>query len=673
MVSMSDAIWRRDSVRMVVLTVLLVTQNAFASQDPPTSDLGKMDLADLMNVKVTSVSKREQPLSRTAASVFVIHQDDIRRSGALSIPDLLRMVPGVNVEQIDAHSWAISIRGFNSRYSNKVLVLIDGRSVYTRSFSGVYWDQIDLPLENIDRIEVVRGPGGAVWGVNAVNGVISIFTRSSKETKGGLISAAGGSQANVSGLAQYGGAVGTTGAYRAFAKTISSGPFDLPGGSPANDGSRRAQGGFRTDWDLSAGDQLMVEGDLFGNQEHQTRSGGLVPSPFDSSFPVNVDAAGGNLTARWDHAMADGSETSLRAYFDTYRRVDIGTPDLMRTFDIDFQHHFTQGTRNDVVWGFGYRASQSKVPPGYPIAFEPLSQTDQLLSLFFQDEIRLSDSVRFTAGCKLEHNSYLTLEKEPSLRLVWTAPGGRDTVWASAARAVRQPSRADTSISTEAQRVPLAPGIVQVLRLIGNPAVKDEEVWDYELGYRSEFAKNLSLDLTTFLSSYGNLLTLEPQALKIIPGSPLVIEIPVTSGNGAHALNYGGEISVNWESSRRWRLSPGYAYLHSNIYQIAHGPSTLNRSTDFPESVAQIRSVINVSRRMDFDQALYYTARLPGGKIPGHARLDLRLARRVGESAEISLTGQNLLRPRTMEYGDSLGVLGTQAVRSVFGKVTWRF
>ena len=659
----------------LVLAAYLSTIPAGAAQQSSPIDLSKLDMEDLMNVKVTSVSKREQSLARTAAAVFVINREDIRRSGASNIPDMLRMAPGVDVEQIDNNAWAISVRGFNSRYSNKVLVLIDGRTVYTPSFSGVFWEHLDMPLENIERIEVIRGPGATVWGANAVNGVISIFTRSSKDTKGGLITAGAGSQVHALGLVQYGGGAGKDGAYRAFAKYFDIGNSAMADGSRAADHWRRLHGGFRADWDLSSRDSLMVQGDLFANQASQTRRSSFVPTPFDRIFNETMDATGGNLSARWNHTLAGGSQTSFQSYFDTYRRTDLGQPEMLKTFDLDFQHHLAAGDRHDIVWGLGYRVSTSAVSPGYPVAFSPPSQTASLFSGFLQDEIRVSDSLWFTIGCKLVHNAYTGLETEPSARLAWSPPGSRYTIWAAASKADRQPARADTSIQTDMARTPINSDLVYVVRFSGNPRIKDEQLRDYELGYRTELTKTLSFDGVTFLSFYHHLETIEPQPTLFIPGSPSVLLLPEMYDNKAHAVTYGGELSLRWNVNSRWRISPGYSYLHATIRQdpSSQGTVAYGLTDEFPQNMVQIRSSVNLPRKTEFDQSLYYTARLPGGKIPGHARLDLRLARHLGESAEISLVGQNLLRPRSMEYGDSFAIIGTQAVRSIFGQIAWRF
>jgi iron complex outermembrane receptor protein len=437
----------------------------------------------------------------------------------------------------------------------------------------------------------------------------------------------------------------------------------------------RAHGGFRADWDFSPSDSLMVQGDLFSNQGSQTRRSGFIPTPFDRIFDEDVDAAGGDLLARWNHTLAGGSQTSFQAYFDSYRRADMGVPEVVRTFDLDFQQHLAVGDRHDIVWGLGYRAGKSALSPGYAIAFSPPSRTDSLYSGFLQDEIRLSDSFWLTIGGKLEHNAYTGLEVEPSLRLAWNAPGSRNTIWAAASKANRQPARVDADIQTDLQTIPLSPDLIQVLRFSGNPLIKDEELRDYELGYRSEIAKNLSLDVATFLSFYRHLETAEPQSPVLIPGSPTRLIIPLMYDNKARALTYGGELSLSWNVNSRWRVRPGYSYLHATIRQDAssRGSTSSELATAFPQDMFQLRSSLKLSRRTEFDQSLYYTARLPGGSIPGHARLDLRLARRLGERTEISLVGQNLLRPRTTEFGSSVSIVGTQSVRSVYGRIAWRF
>ena len=659
--------------RYGIIVSVLFSPCLAPGQSSSAVDLTEVNLEDLMNLRVTSVSKHEQKLSRVAAAIFVIRQEDIRRSGATNLPDLLRMVPGVNVERIDANAWAISVRGFNARYANKVLVLIDGRSAYTTSFSGVFWEQLDMPLDDIDRIEVIRGPGAAVWGANAVNGVISIITKSSRDTQGGVVTAGSGSDTHALGMLQYGGTAGN-GAYRVFGQYSNVGNSAMPGGRPANDRWQRSHAGFRSDWGLSKQDSLVVEGDLFANQAHETLHS-FVQTPFDVQLPGTADAAGGDVLARWTHTLKGGSETVVQTYYDTYRRSDFSVPEVFRSFDVDFQHHTNAG-RNEIVWGIGARANHSSLSPGYSLGFTPPGVTQGFYSAFFQDEIHLAPSLWLTAGSKLEHNAYTGWQTEPSLRLVMSPPHARWTLWAAASRAMRQPSRQDTDIQITLFEMAVSPGVLQVARLYGNPHIPNEEVRDYETGYRSNFTHNLSLDLTGFLSFYRRLETFEPQAIKMVPGTPIEILIPYVYDSKGSATTYGGEAALNWTVNSRWRISPSYAHLHAilGLDPTSQGVPNFPLDNAFPSNMAQLRSNVNLSRNAQFEQSVYYTARLPGSTIPGHARLDLRFAHRLTESAEFSVVGQNLLRDDHLEFVDDTGAARSALVqRSAFAKLTWRF
>jgi len=642
-----------------------------SAQTPALPDLTKASLEDLMNIQVTSVSKKEQRLSSAGAAVFVITEEDIRRSGATNIPDLLRMVPGVEVARIDANSWAISIRGFNTRYSNKVLVLIDGRSVYSPSFSGVYWDQQAVPLEDIERVEVIRGPGAAVWGANAVNGVINIITKSSKATEGGLLRS---TVDNASGLLRYGGTAGSGGSYRVFGQYSRIADGALVNEAQGADGWRRLNGGFRTDWDLTARDSLTVEGNAFSNSEGQTRWLGFSNLlPLEDAFSDTITARGGDLLGRWNHTLRGGSDMSLQIYADAYRRVDLGAPETHQALDLDFQHHVTWGSRNDIVWGLGYRTTHSGLS-STDVSFTPPRRTDNLYSTFVQDEIRITDALRFTVGSKIEHNAYTGFEYQPMLGLTW-ALSSRQSIWSSASMAIRQPSLLDTSIDALIGDIPLAGGLVERLVLRGNPSVKAEQLRDYEAGYRAQLTKRVSLDIAFFASFYRRLETVEEPTTLPLPDQSGVLLVPLTFDNKARAKNLGTELSGTWNVTSRWRLSPGYSFLR---FQCQPDPGSTDHGGDIfrgdgPKHMFQVRSLFNLSKNLDFDNSLYYVARSQINDIPARARLDSRIAWRAGEFLEFSLVGQNLLRPRTLEFGDSAAVAGTQVERSVFGKVTWRF
>jgi len=662
--------------RRIVLIAIVTGLFSWAQQ---SQDLSQASLEDLMNIRVTSVSKKEQKLSKAGAAVFVITQEDIRRSGATNIPDLLRMVPGVEVAQIDASSWAISIRGFNDRYANNVLVLIDGRTVYSPDFGGVEWDEQDVPLEDIDRIEVIRGPGGTVWGANAVNGVINITTKSARATKGGLVTAAGGTQEAASGLAQYGGSLGADGAYRIFGRYSNVGSNAFPNGSNAGDGWHLSHGGFRTDWTLSPQDSLTVQGDMLGTAGSETLTTLFSNTPLlgerTLDAPNSVNSA--NILSRWTHTFSNGSDVSVQTYYDRDDRKLWGIRDILDTVDLDVQYHLKLGTRHDIVWGGGYRFTKDGSTPGYAITLLPFYPTDYLANIFFQDEIALGHSLSLTVGSKLEHNTYTGFEYEPSAQLVWAATA-RQTLWLSGARAIRQPARFDRAISIDYGIEPLGGGAFALLKFAGNTNLKAEELRNIEAGYRAQLNERLSLDATAFLSFYSNLLTHEPGTpyFNQDPSAPYLI-IPIELGNLADGRSYGGEVFGNWKVNHRWTISPGYSLLYTNT-KLSPAPQgvALNIPGGAPRNQFQIRSLLNVGRHLEWDNSLSYVGELPnsnGGFTPRYARLDTRLGWRIGESTEFSLVGQNLLSPRHLEFYADYPVQPALISRSVFAKVTWRF
>lgn len=650
--------------------------------EPQSSSLHALadsSLEDLMNIEVTSVSKKEQKLSSTGAAVYVIDQEAIRRSGATNIPDLLRMVPGVDVARIDANSWAISIRGFNYKYANKVLVLIDGRTVYTPGFSGVYWDQQDVPLEDIDRIEVIRGPGGTVWGANAVNGVINIITKTSRNTQGGLITAGAGSEQREQGLAQYGGKAGTIGQYRVFGSYSGvAGAGETPG-SAAVDGWHTIHTGFRSDWDLSRKDTLTVQGDWLGTSEGQTITtlfSNNLPNP--QTFADTVKVASGNLLGRWNHTFADGSETSLQVYYDRFRRFDQAL-NVVGTGDADFQYHFHAGSRNDIVAGMGYRLTDESYINGYEAAFGSGHRQDQLISTFLQDQIALTSSVSLTLGSKLEHNSYTGFEYEPSAQLVWNI-NDRKALWVSVARAIRQPSWYDTAVRLDVATFPTGGGGFGVVQLLGQEVLRPERSLNYEAGYRTLLTKRLSLDMTAFATWYSNLQSVEPGTpyFTFSPAPPHLV-VPSIFDSLSHGKTYGAELFANWDVTKRLRISPGYSFARMNI---AYDPSILASNAslslgdspgDSPQHQVQIRSALSLPHNLEWDASAAFVSALGIGPVPSYTRVDTRLGWRIGEFVEVSLTGQNLLTPRHFEFLDGLQVHPTPADRSIFSKITWSF
>ncbi len=628
-----------------------------------------------MNLQVTSVSKKEQMLAKTGASVSVITQEDIHRSGATNIPDLLRLVPGVEVAQIDANRWTVTIRGFANIYANKVLVLIDGRSIYTNVGSNVFWDDNTVPLEQIDRIEVIRGPGGTVWGANAVNGVINIITKNSKATQGGLVTAGGGSR-QTEGLVQYGGTVGQAGTYRAFGQYSNIDNSVAPGGQKAADGWHSSQGGFRSDWDLSSHDTLTVEGSAM-----ETAGGQTVTAVFANALPLQATIddrqinTAGNVLGHWVHTFDNGSGTSLQISSDyEHRRSQFEVDAVREMTDVDFNYHLSLGSRNDVVWGLGYRFENDDLRPGLAVQILPLHSSDNLFSSFFQDEIRLAGPLTLTVGSKLEHNAFTGLEYEPSVQLVWT-PSENHTLWASAARAVRQPSLVDFGLQNDLSIVALPNGSFAIPTLFGNPKTRNEELRDYEAGYRTSLSKHVSLDVTGFWSFYLGVVTREPGIpfLATSPGPPHLV-LPLVWANEGHAFDSGAEFSATWDATSRWRLRSGYSFLNMSVAgdPSSHDTTIAGTGGDSPKHQFQVSSWWKVHKNVDWDTTLMFVSDLPTLHVPAYTRLDTRIGWRIGEFVELSVAGQNLLRPGHMEFYDP-ALHATDVQRSVFGKITWRF
>ncbi len=634
-----------------------------------------------MQLKVTSANNKEQSLSKVGAALYVITRGDIASSGANNIPDLLRLVPGVQVAQINSNQWAISIRGFNSFGPNKVLALIDGRALYQPSFSGVLWDQQDLPLEDVERIEVIRGPGGTVWGANAMNGVINIITRHARDTQGGLVTAGGGSWRTGDGLLQYGGTLGSAGTYRAFAKYFDVTSSVSPERTPAGDAWHSWAAGFRFDRDSPA-DTLTVQGDLretvAGDRSLATFS---EPQPYQAIINNPIRNTLGDVMATWQHTLEGGSQTTLRAYYDhTRREGEEGTDASNDTLDADFKHHLAWGERNDVVWGLDFRINKDDIRSydSHSARFIPERSTIPFASGFFQDEIRLTNSLFLTLGSKLEHNAYTGVEYEPGAQLVWT-PSEHHTLWTSASRAIRQPNRVDFDTHLNLGLTSVN-GLPLLQTLAGNNRVKAEQLHDYEAGYRSQIHSRLSLDLATFLSYYRDLETYEPGTPYLVanPGTPPYLILPVTFANLAHARDYGGEFFFHWTPVAHWSISPGYSFLHMLVQNEpgGHDPSSISVPGFSAKHHFQASSVLDLHTNVEWTATVRYVSPLyaAAANLPAHVDADTSLRWRLRDGLEISVTGQNLLNRRRQEFADAAKILLPSDVqRSAFVKLTWRF
>jgi iron complex outermembrane recepter protein len=659
------------------LMVFIIACEIVHGQASP-QDLTQLKLEDLMNMEVTSVSKKEQKISEAASAVFVITSEDIARSGANDIPDLLRMVPGVEVAQINSSKWAISIRGFNGQYSNKLLVLVDGRTVYTPMLSGVFWDAQDVLLDNIDRIEVIRGPGATVWGANAVNGVINIITKKTSDTQGAFATAGGGSYEHGFGAARYGGRLGGATSYRVFADGFDRNHFPTPFGLNGNDDWEMVHGGFRVDTSASAQDSITVEGDAnSGNAGEVAGSVVSISPPINGLLDLRDRYSGWDLLSRWNHTSSAHSETSLQVYFDRNTRSDTTYGFGVNTFDLDFQHHIGWGTRQDFVWGLGYRVSSDDTLATLRISFTPAGRTTQLFSSFVQDEITiLPERLYLSLGTKLEHNDYTGFGLEPSGRIAWT-PNARNTLWAAVSQAQRTPARSDTGILVNLAALSGPNNIPMLVGYTGNPNEKAERETSVETGYRARLSSSVSLDSTIFFNHYGDLVSVEP-------GSPLFDADPTPHlvvlsrfANLLYGETHGFETLVNWKVTRRWTLSPSYSFLTMHLHREASSADlTTAPETEgsVPTHQAQLRSQVNLPLHLQWNAAANFVGSLPALAVPSYTRLDSNMTWQAGERFSISLVGQNLLHDRHLEYtGPDSSVQSDLIKRSVYAKVTWRF
>ena len=661
----------------VSLTVLLVSTAAVSGQEQQP-DLTQKSLEDLMNIKVTSVAKKEQKTSQAAAAVFVISSDDILRSGALNIPDLLRMVPGVEVAQLNGSGWAVSARGFNGQESDKLLVLIDGRTVYNPIFAGVFWDSQLVPLRSIERIEIIRGPGAAVWGANAVNGVINIITKSSANTQGTAIEVGGGNLGAQPEMVRFGAKAGSSGSYRIYAEGFHTVAQKAVDGTSGEDDWSLAHGGFRTDLKVYAKDSVTVEGDVYrGNAGELAVVPVSIAPPVTSTLALRDQYSGWNLLGRWNRTISPASETSLQVYFDRTSREDSTYAVGLNTFDIDFQHHLAWGARQDVVWGLGYRISSNDAEPQFRISFQPETRDIQLFSSFVQDEIAITNHLHTTVGGRLEHNSYTGFDVEPSVSVAWT-PTGKTMFWSAVSGADRTPARSDRDIRVNVEALPTQSGVPLLISYFGNPNQKNEHVTAFEAGYRNTLSRTLSVDATAFFNRYHDLLSVEPRAIRLETSpAPAHLLLPWAFANGFYGETHGLEAFANWKANSIWTLSPGYSFLTTHLHRfpgsqdVTDGPQT---EGSVPRQQAELRSRVDLYRGWQWNTSAYFVDRLSALAVPAYTRLDSSLIWQVGERVSLNLAGQNLLRDRHQEFaGPNSNVQSGEIRRNVYATIAWAF
>lgn len=645
----------------------LLPFSAYAQDE--SDDLLNLSLAELSDISVTSVSKREEPEHEAPAAIYVITQEDIRRSGATAIPELLRMVPGITVTRAGAHDWTVTSRGSNDQFSNKLLVLMDGRTIYSPLFSGVQWDMQDTVLEDIERIEVIRGPGATLWGANAVNGVINIITKDAKDTQGGLIAGLRGEKINGITTARYGGKIGEGSYVRAYAKyTDYDEQYSLSGGS-ANDNWHKTQFGFRSDTQINDSRKLNIQGDIYKIDENALYTiPDLNAAPIYYTTARGVEAQGGNLQARWEEKLSDVSDVALQVYFDNSYQETVFFNNETNTFDLDFQHVWSGWEDHEIVWGAGYRfVSIKNDPTSQQYALSPQKRDDNLFNAFVQDKITLlPDELFLTLGSKFEHNDYTGVEIQPSGRISWL-PDEKQTVWASVSRAVHTPYRYTDDGQQLLQIIP--PGFLPTtVTFVGNRNLESEELIAYELGYRIQPTKSLSLDVAAFYNDYDSL-------FNVILGTPSVPGAyafqPVIVDNNSSGESKGVEISSKWNVNNQWQLAGSYSYIDLTFSTKSN--VAFSYVGKHPKHQYNLRSTYLLPYGVEMTNALYYMGELNGINVPSYYRFDTRFAYEITDGIEVSLTGQNLLDDRHQEFTGFLYANSAEIGRTVYGSISFKF
>lgn len=643
-------------------------------------DLQRLSLEELMaiDVTVTSAAKRPQRLGDTSAAMYVLTAEDLRRSGVTTLPDALRLVPGVQVARIDANKWAVTVRGLNGRFANQLLVLMDGRSIYSPIFSGVFWESEDVFIEDIERIEVIRGPGASLWGANAVNGVINIISKPASETQGGLAVAEGGNEHRRF-AGRFGGALGDLGHLRIYGQRRITGTGRTADGSQGNDDWRTDRAGFRADIATSGRDGFTVQGDLYQGEIGDSISSRSLSPPFNLNAADTSDLAGGNLLGRWTRHPTDDSTLSVQTFYNHFSHLGRFLDMKLDTVDVEVEHHWQPLDRHDLVWGAGYRVIRYDIDGTPLISATPSAETQQLFSGFLQDEITLvPNELTVTAGTKLEHNDYTGLEVQPTGRVLWQ-PDAQQSVWAAVSRAVRTPSRAETSVNAF-QVQPLPTGQAFAVRVSGDPNIKSETALTYELGYRLTPVRTLAIDLAGFYTEYDRLQVFDPTPRRSsLPvrrvTQPFVgLVQDISTNNPLSGRSLGGELAVEWEATPDLRLVGWIGALDVELESsdpTVADPGLGGRSPSFQGG---LRVTAQLAPSIEAGATLRAVDEIAAIDVPAYVDLDARIAWAPTPTIEVSLTGMNLLHDARPEFAQDVGTLRTTEIeRSVWASLKVRF
>jgi len=638
-------------------------------------DLANRSLEELLNVNVTSAARKPQSLRTTAAAAFVITAEDIRRSGIRLMPELLRLAPGVQVARLDSGNWAISIRGFNSDFSNELLVLVDGQSVYNEEYGGIFWDAEQMPVEDIDRIEVIRGPGAAMWGANAVHGVINILTKSSADTLGGMISGEASAAGTPSGVARYGARIGSkatyrvTGYYTGERRLASSGYFLLP-----ESGFNSENMSFRADWKPTERDALFVTARANRASDSRFVFDFTLLNPTPAPRFGKEDSFQGQLTSSWTRTLSDTSSITARFSFDHIDRNELFVPLTYNIEQFDFEHHWSAIPRNDLVWGLTYREAKYQVARSPSFQLPQLNWNLDIYAVFAADEITLvRDRLQFIAGVYAGHNAFTGMEYQPTGRLLWT-PTNSLTTWAAVSRSIRTPSILDRGNNAVSFVFDIAPGLPGVFRNVGNPDFRSEPMISYELGQRAKVGQRLSLDGAAFVNSHQSELGYVAQNPTFVPpqnGDPAYVNFPTMPENVVYGMTFGAEVSATWDATRRWKLNGGYSWLRERMHWQP-GFTGFTVDSD-PSQQFQIRSQLDLPKNLEFDTTAYFYGNATPVGVGRYLRGDVRLGWRRTENAEFNVGVRNALDPQHPEQFSIRYYQAFQVRRNVYASFTWYF
>jgi iron complex outermembrane receptor protein len=653
----------------LVLSLPLASLLASQEQDPkqqPKRDLTELSIEELMQIEVTTVSRKGESLLDAPAAVTVIRGEDLRRTGARSIVEALRMVPGAHVGHIDGNKWAVGIRGFSERFNHRLQVMMDGRSVYSPLFSGVDWGTFDTMLEDIDRIEVIRGPGGSVWGANAMTGVVNVITKKSKDTTGGLAVAGAGSEERDFAAARWGGSAGDGLHYRAFAKY-----FNRDEQEDGQDDWFQARGGFRLDYAPGA-DTFTFQAEAYDGESRGILTFVEPTAPFVRTVNDSIRTTGGYARARWERKLSPTSELSLQmdAIHTEYDNAVFG--EVRDTLELDFTHRSRLLDGHDVVWGAGYRWSNDRIDTSPSIGFDPDQEANGAVHAFVQDEITLvQDHLRLILGSKFEYFDEVGYDYQPTARLAWR-PHERHAVWAAVSRAVRMPSRAEDDVRINRAVIPGVPPTL--VAVFGDAGFGPERAMAYELGYRTRPADALSFDLALFYNEYKDLRAVEPGA-PFLEGTNVVA--PLVADNAMEGATYGFELAATWKPIEHLRLVGSTSFLRMKL-DLEDGSSSPSDPDDgegrSPRSMATLRASIDLPENLELDVIARYVDVLPNLDVDSYVEMDVRIGWRPFANLELSLVGQNLLHDEHFESADDqIQVTPTEVERGFYFSATLRF